>query len=118
MNRAVLISGEPGAGKSTLALQFLAAGLALGERGIAVSIDQKPRHLIEDAAAFQWPLDAAAADGRLTLLDASPYFTKIRNKTKSSMPVEFVKKMRGTNVGPDEHPFSIQPGSGVELRHR
>lgn len=88
LNRAILIHGEPGSGKSTMALQFLAAGLEAGENGVCVSVDEKPRHLLDDVAPFGWDLEKAASDGRLTMLDASPYFTKIRNKTKSSMPVD------------------------------
>jgi circadian clock protein KaiC len=88
LNRAILVHGEPGTGKSTLALQFLAAGIEIGENAICVSVDQKPRHLLDDVAPFGWDLDKAANDGRLTMLDASPYFTKMRNKTKSSMPVD------------------------------
>jgi circadian clock protein KaiC len=88
LNRATLIVGEPGTGKSSLALHFLVAGLELGERGVFVSVDQKPRHALEDFAVFAAPLEKAVKDGRLTMLDASPFFTKIRNKTKQNLPVD------------------------------
>ena len=87
-NRCILISGEPGTGKSTFGLQFLAAGVTRGEAGICVSVDQKPRQLLQDAARFGWQLDGAAAQGLLTVLDASPYFTKTRNKSKNAMPID------------------------------
>jgi KaiC/GvpD/RAD55 family RecA-like ATPase len=87
-NRATLIVGEPGTGKSSMAMQFVVAGIEMGERGIFVSVDQKPRHVLEDFASFAAPLDKAAKDGRLTMLDASPFFTKIRNKTKNHVPVD------------------------------
>lgn len=87
-NRAIVVCGEPGTGKTTFALQFLMAGLQAGEPGICVSVDQKPRHLIEDVAAFGWDLEKRLHDGQLTVLDASPYFTKVRNKSKGAMPVD------------------------------
>lgn len=88
LNRATLIVGEPGTGKTSMAMQFLAAGLELGERGMFVGVDQKPRHALEDFASFASPLEKAVKDGRLTMLDASPFFTKIRNKTKQTLPID------------------------------
>jgi circadian clock protein KaiC len=87
-NRAILISGDPGTGKSTLGLQFLAAGIMAGEPGLCVSVDQKPSHLLHDAAPYGWNLDSAVATGMLTVLDASPYFTATRNTSKSAIPID------------------------------
>jgi KaiC/GvpD/RAD55 family RecA-like ATPase len=87
-NRAVLISGDPGTGKSTFGLQFLAAGIMTGEPGVCVSVDQKPQHLLHDAAPYGWNLDSAVATGMLTVLDASPYFTATRNTSKSAIPID------------------------------
>ena len=78
-HRAILVYGEPGTGKSTFGLQFLAQGAADREPGILVSVDEKPRHVLEDAAAFSWNLDEAITRGTLTMLDASPYFTVTRS---------------------------------------
>ncbi|MFB6304876.1 MAG: RAD55 family ATPase, partial [Haloferacaceae archaeon] len=39
-NRAVLVTGGPGTGKSTLAMQFLQAGLERGETALYVSTEQ------------------------------------------------------------------------------
>jgi KaiC/GvpD/RAD55 family RecA-like ATPase len=87
-NRAILVSGDPGTGKTTFGLQFLAAGIQRGEPGVCVSVDQKPQHLLQDAARFGWDLDDASSKGLLTLLDASPFFTARRNTTKSRVPVD------------------------------
>jgi KaiC/GvpD/RAD55 family RecA-like ATPase len=38
--RSVLITGEPGTGKTIMTLQFLADGLARGEKGIYVAADE------------------------------------------------------------------------------
>jgi KaiC/GvpD/RAD55 family RecA-like ATPase len=73
--RAILVCGRAGTGKTTLAAQFLAQGLGQDEPGVLVSVDQKPRHLLHDAARFGWGLEEAAGRKRLLLLDAAPYFT-------------------------------------------
>jgi circadian clock protein KaiC len=86
--RTILITGEPGTGKSTLGLQFLAAGISKGEPGVCVSVDQKPQHLLHDAAPYGWNLESAVAAGTLTVLDASPYFTATRNTSKSAIPID------------------------------
>jgi circadian clock protein KaiC len=80
--RSVLVCGGPGTGKTTLATQFLARGLADAEPGILVSVDQKPAHVIEDARRFGWDLDDAIRRGAFALLDAAPYFTASRDATK------------------------------------
>jgi circadian clock protein KaiC len=87
-NRSILVTGESGTGKTTLAVQFVAAGVAQGEPGICISVDQKPMHLLRDLRRFGWNLEEAVASGSLTLLDASPYFTASRNKSRSRVPVD------------------------------
>jgi circadian clock protein KaiC len=74
-HRAMLIRGEIGTGKTTMAVQFLMEGIRLGEPGILVSVDSKPRHVVADAARFGWDLQEAASRRMLAVLDASPYFT-------------------------------------------
>jgi circadian clock protein KaiC len=88
VNRTILVSGDPGTGKSTLGLQFLAAGIIRGEAGVCVSVDQKPQHLLHDAAPYGWNLQSAVTAGTLTVLDASPYFTATRNTSKSAVPID------------------------------
>jgi circadian clock protein KaiC len=73
--RSVLVCGGPGTGKTILAAQFLAQGLLEGEPGVLITVDQKPRHLLEDAGRFGWALQEAVDGRRLLLLDAAPYFT-------------------------------------------
>jgi circadian clock protein KaiC len=87
-NRAILIAGEPGTGKTVCALRFVAAGLAAGEPAVYVSVDQKPRHLLDDVRRVVGGLDAAVEAGRLVVLDASPYFTVSRNTRRNSFPVD------------------------------
>jgi circadian clock protein KaiC len=77
-HRAILIRGQIGTGKTTMATQFLMDGIRQGEPGILVSVDSKPRHVVEDAARFGWDLQDAASRHMLVVLDASPYFTAAR----------------------------------------
>jgi circadian clock protein KaiC len=79
-HRAILLRGQSGTGKTTLATQFLVDGIKKGEPGLLVSVDSKPRHVVEDASRFGWDLQAAAARRVLAVLDASPYFSAARKK--------------------------------------
>ena len=52
-----LIDGEPGAGKTTLALQFLLAGAATGARGLYVTLSETRAELTQVAESHGWTLD-------------------------------------------------------------
>lgn len=52
-----LIEGEPGAGKTTLALQFLRDGAARGERSLYITLSETRNELIAAAASHGWSLD-------------------------------------------------------------
>lgn len=55
--RLHLIEGAPGAGKTTLALQFLMDGRDCGERCLYVSLSETRAELIASAASHGWSLD-------------------------------------------------------------
>jgi circadian clock protein KaiC len=52
-----LIEGAPGAGKTTLALQFLMDGRERGERGLYVSLSETRAELIRSSESHGWSLD-------------------------------------------------------------
>jgi circadian clock protein KaiC len=52
-----VIEGDPGAGKTTLALQFLLEGLRLGETVLYVTLSETAEELYEVAASHGWSLD-------------------------------------------------------------
>src|SRR5215207_3754173 len=56
-NRLHLLEGNPGAGKTTVALQFLQAVAKHGERGIYVSLAETEQELREGARSHGWTLD-------------------------------------------------------------
>jgi circadian clock protein KaiC len=56
-NRLHLLEGSPGTGKTTVALQFLRAGAALGESGIYISLAETEQELRDGARSHGWTLD-------------------------------------------------------------
>ena len=56
-NRIYLIEGDPGVGKTTLALHFLLEGLRLGEPVLYVTLSETKHELVAVAASHGWSLD-------------------------------------------------------------
>ncbi len=56
-NRAHLIEGRPGSGKTTLALQFLLDGARAGERCLYITLSESRRELLNVAERHGWSLD-------------------------------------------------------------
>lgn len=52
-----LVEGSPGTGKTTIALQFLLAGAARGERGLYVTLSETEKELRAGAASHGWVVD-------------------------------------------------------------
>jgi len=77
-HRTSLLVGGPGAGKTVFALQCL-ANAARRQRapGIFVALEESPRNIIANSAAFDWGL-ASLAEKQLFFLDAhlSPTLVK------------------------------------------
>jgi len=51
-----LLEGEPGTGKTTVALQFLLAGAAVGERSLYITLSETERELRDGARSHGWEL--------------------------------------------------------------
>ena len=56
-NHIYLIDGEPGSGKTTMALQFLLEGVQIGEKGLYVTLSESREELEQVAASHGWTLD-------------------------------------------------------------
>jgi circadian clock protein KaiC len=72
--RLHLVQGAPGAGKTTLALQFLLAGAAYGESGLLISLSETEDELRTNASSHGWSLESihihdVSALEQLTSLD-------------------------------------------------
>ena len=76
--KTYLVSGEAGTGKTIFCLQYILHGLALGENGVYLTIDEKPVHVVQDAATFGWDLEAPIREKRLSLIDLTPEFSELR----------------------------------------
>lgn len=58
--RVYLVEGSPGAGKTTLGLQFLLDGVARGERGLYITLSETADELDAVAESHGWSIDALA----------------------------------------------------------
>ncbi len=88
--KVYLISGETGTGKTIFGLQYIYSGLIQGEGGIYVSGDEKPSHLLVDAASLGWDFDMYVKERKLGLLDVSPYFADLRTGKAKDIDVRTV----------------------------
>jgi circadian clock protein KaiC len=73
--RSILVTGEPGTGKTIFALQFLVEGLRRGEKGIYVAADEGPVDIIEQAASLGWDLEKHIEAQELAILNAGTYLS-------------------------------------------
>src|SRR3978361_422580 len=56
-NRLYLIEGQPGTGKTTLALQYLRTGVQAGEKVLYITLSATREELEEVASSHGWDLD-------------------------------------------------------------
>lgn len=68
----VLVTGLPGTGKTCLALQFLAAGIARHEPGVFLSLEEDESALLATGRQFGWPLEEAIRAGTLKIVRLDP----------------------------------------------
>ena len=71
-NRTTLVSGTAGSGKTVFAMQFLAAGIRLGEPGVFVTFEESAADIRQNMRSFGWNLEQWERDGQLAFVDASP----------------------------------------------
>lgn len=57
-NHVYLLEGDPGTGKTTLAIQYLLAGAQRGEQGVLLALSESRTELQAIAAGHGWNLDA------------------------------------------------------------
>lgn len=84
-HRLYLIQGDPGVGKTTLALQFLLEGARLGETGLYITLSETKEELEAVAQSHGWQLD------RIQLLELSAMEEKLSHQTENTFfhPSEF-----------------------------
>jgi circadian clock protein KaiC len=80
--RSILITGEPGTGKTIFSLQFLFEGLARGEKGIYVAADEGPTDILEQAASLGWDLEQYVEKKTIAILNAGTYLSSVGGGVK------------------------------------
>jgi circadian clock protein KaiC len=75
--RSILVTGEPGTGKTIFALQFLFEGLKRGEKCMFVTADEGPIDVLEQAASLGWDLERYADTKELSILNAGTYLSTL-----------------------------------------
>jgi circadian clock protein KaiC len=83
-NRFYLIQGDPGVGKTTLALQFLLEGTRRGEKGLYITLSETKDELEAVAESHGWDL------GGLDIIELSAVEDQIINDSQNTLfhPVE------------------------------
>jgi KaiC/GvpD/RAD55 family RecA-like ATPase len=69
----ILISGGPGSGKTTFAIQFLYAGATqYDESGVYVTLDEEPSDIRKDMLKYGWDLKKLEDEKKLAFINVSP----------------------------------------------
>lgn len=69
----VLVEGIPGAGKTTLGIEFIYRGVRdFGENGLILTFEQFPESLYRDACNLGWDLQEMEKENRLRVVCTSP----------------------------------------------
>ncbi|MCI4364320.1 MAG: KaiC domain-containing protein [Thermoplasmata archaeon] len=85
----VLVTGLPGTGKTCLALGFLMAGVARGEAGLFLSLEEEVPALVASGKGFGWPIEKAIEEKKLSVLRLDPKETKGNlHRIQSELPKE------------------------------
>jgi circadian clock protein KaiC len=56
-NHLYLVEGDPGTGKTTLAMQFLMEGVRAGQKGLYITLSESKAELLEIAESHGWSID-------------------------------------------------------------
>jgi KaiC/GvpD/RAD55 family RecA-like ATPase len=72
----ILISGGPGSGKTTFAMQYLCTGATEhSEPGVYITLDEEPEDVKKNMASFGWDLHQLEQERKLTFINVSPVRT-------------------------------------------
>jgi circadian clock protein KaiC len=77
-NRLYLVEGHPGAGKTTLALQFLQEGVRLGERSMYITFSETREEIEAVALSHGWDLE------KLDLFELSAIEAQLHGETENT----------------------------------
>ena len=107
-NRAYIVSGPPGSGKTILSSQFLVDGVEGGERVLFVALEEPPNELKYNLRVFGWPI------ANIEILDANSDIrrfepTPILEISTETVPMHFSKIGEDIRKTPDfeSHEVSV-----------
>ena len=89
--RVYLVAGESGTGKTIFSLQYVLHGLRSGEGAVYVTTDERPEHLVQDAASLGWDLEKFIDENKLMILELTPWFTDIEKELRAEQIIEGIK---------------------------
>jgi KaiC domain protein len=94
----VVVMGSFGTGKTTFGLQFLNQGLAEGEKGIYISLEEDKESILADAEAHGWDLRTKLNEKQMEIVKLEPNDAKVTiQRIKSELP-EFIKKFGASRI--------------------
>ncbi len=73
----ILVTGQPGTGKSIFGLEHLYNGANSGENGVYVSLDTTSEQLKEQGAQFGWDFEKLEKENRVSILKVPPNRTEV-----------------------------------------
>ncbi|MCD4798036.1 MAG: hypothetical protein K8R19_03370 [Methanosarcinales archaeon] len=115
----VVAMGDPGTGKTTLALQYIHDGLDKGESCIYISIEEEKESLISTAASYGWELQEYIENNKLKFLklDLSDIKTLAR-RIRVELP-ELIESSGASRIAIDSISlFNIMFDNSIESRIR
>jgi KaiC/GvpD/RAD55 family RecA-like ATPase len=69
----ILVSGGPGSGKTTFAIQFLYVGATEhNEKGVYVTLDEEPGDIMKNMLKYGWDLKKLEDEKKLVFINVSP----------------------------------------------
>jgi circadian clock protein KaiC len=122
--RSILITGEPGTGKSIFALQFLVEGLKRNEKCIFVTADEDPIDILEQAASMGWDLERHVESKELAILNVGAYLSSFPGRDRHidvqkavGDLARFVNQIGATRLALDPAgPFVLLRDSGIRIQ--
>jgi len=72
--RVYIVTGPPGAGKTTFSVQFIVNGALMGENGLYLSLSEPVSNIIEDMTnSYKFPIKDLISRNKLFFVDLAPY---------------------------------------------
>jgi circadian clock protein KaiC len=102
--RVVLVSGGPGTGKTTLAIQYLINGvLKYHENGIFVSLDEPEEKIFQEASYRGWDLRRLCHEKKIAFIDGKSYATghKVQRFVLGQTISDTVRSMNAKRISVD-----------------